>query len=176
MIEMSKTREEFQLVLNFVQFFNLKLFFFNSWKIQVSKNLGGGGLQPLSPPDFYGPDNTYCLHRGQISSYWIAGRPVTTATSSVLSGSIAKKMYFIICKNHANLYTLAICPTIMFTIASTNLLTMITEGTAKLHFMNSACVVIILLNTDLHRSAFSTYSSKKLVFRFCVFYLFVYII
>ena len=172
MIEMSKTCEEFQLVLNFVLFFNLKLFFFNSWKIQVSKNLGGGGCSPSAPPDFYGPDNTYCLHRGQISS----GRPVTTATRSVLSGSIAKKMYFIICKNHANLYTLAICPTIMFTIASTNLLTMITEGTAKLHFMNSVCVVIILLNTDLHRSAFSTYSSKKLVFRFCVFYLFVYII
>ena len=85
-------------------------------------------------------------------------------------------MYFIICKNHANLYNLAICPTIMFTIASTNLLTMITEGITKLHFMNSACLVIILLNTDLHRSAFSTYSLKKLVFRFCVFYLFVYII
>ena len=63
-IQMSKACEEFQLVLSFVLFLTLKLFFFNLWKIQVSKNLGGGAAAPPplpSPhPGLYGSvNNTY---------------------------------------------------------------------------------------------------------------------
>ena len=58
-IQMSKTCQEFQLVLSFVLFLTLKLFFFNSWKIQVSKNLGGlqHHLPSLAPPGLYGSVN-----------------------------------------------------------------------------------------------------------------------
>ena len=38
--------------------------------------------------------------------------------------------------------------------------------------MHSSCVVITLFNTDLCKSAFSTYSFKKLVFPLSVFHLF----
>ena len=55
MLEISVTFEEFQLVSNFMLFFTLTLFFFNSVKIQGSKNLGAAA--PLPPPlsGFYEP-------------------------------------------------------------------------------------------------------------------------
>ena len=42
----------------------------------------------------------------------------------------------------------------------------------KLHFMHFSCMVIILFNTDLRKSAFTIYSFKKVVFRLFVFYVF----
>ena len=49
----------------------------------------------------------------------------------------------------------------------------IIKGTPKLYFMHYSCKVIILFNTDLYQSAFSSYAFKKLVFLvsvFCVFH------
>ena len=50
------------------------------------------------------------------------------------------------------------------------------QEATKLNFIHSSCVVITLLSTDLCKSAFSTYSFNKLVFRlsecsefFCLF-------
>ena len=48
----------------------------------------------------------------------------------------------------------------------------VVKGATKLYFMLSACMVTILFNTDLYRSAFSTYSLKKLFSRLSVFYVF----
>ena len=45
MIEMSKTFEEFQLVLKFVLFFTLTQFFSIHEKYKLAKTWGGGGLQ-----------------------------------------------------------------------------------------------------------------------------------
>ena len=42
------------------------------------------------------------------------------------------------------------------------------KGAMKLYFTHYLCAVIILLNTVLDRSAFSTYSFEKLVFRLSV--------
>ena len=42
------------------------------------------------------------------------------------------------------------------------------KGAMKLYFTHYLCAVIILLNTILDRSAFSTYSFEKLVFRLSV--------
>ena len=52
MLEISVTFEEFQLVFNFMLFFHFNSIFFNSWKMQGSKTLGGLAPQPLG---FYGP-------------------------------------------------------------------------------------------------------------------------
>ena len=35
------------------------------------------------------------------------------------------------------------------------------KGASEFYFMHSLCVVIILFNTDSYKSAFSTYSFKK---------------
>ena len=43
--------------------------------------------------------------------------------------------------------------------------------------MHYSCVVIILVNTGLYKSAFPTYSFENLVFRlsvFCIFYFFCF--
>ena len=48
----------------------------------------------------------------------------------------------------------------------------VVKGATKLYFMLSACMVTILFNTDLYRSAFSTYSLKKLFSHLSVFYVF----
>ena len=54
MVEMSKTFEEFQLVLNFVLFFTLKLFFSIHEKYKLAKIWGGlhppPPLAPSAPP------------------------------------------------------------------------------------------------------------------------------
>ena len=50
MLEISVTFEEFQLVFNFMLFFHFNTIFFNSWKMQGSKNLGGCSL--LQTPRF----------------------------------------------------------------------------------------------------------------------------
>ena len=42
------------------------------------------------------------------------------------------------------------------------------KGAMKLYFKHYSCVVIVLFNTSLCRSAFSTVSFRKLVFRFSV--------
>ena len=42
------------------------------------------------------------------------------------------------------------------------------KGATKSHFTNYSCVVIVLLNTALCRSAFSTVSFRKQVFRLSV--------
>ena len=56
MLEISVTFEEFQLVFNFMLFFHFNTIFFNSWKMQGSKNAA-----PPSPPGFYGPaSDIYC--------------------------------------------------------------------------------------------------------------------
>ena len=55
MLEISVTFEEFQLVFNFMLFFHFNTIFFNSWKMQGSKTLGGLAPQPPQPPGFYGP-------------------------------------------------------------------------------------------------------------------------
>ena len=47
-----------EISVTFEEFFTLTLFFFNSWKTQGSKNLGGG-LQPPILLAFYGPDFIY---------------------------------------------------------------------------------------------------------------------
>ena len=47
MLEISVTFEEFQLVFDFMLFFHFNTIFFNSWKMQGSKD---------SRPGFYGPD------------------------------------------------------------------------------------------------------------------------
>ena len=39
---------------------------------------------------------------------------------------------------------------------------------SEFYFVHSLCVVIILFNTDSYKSAFSTYSFKKVVFRLSV--------
>ena len=44
---------------------------------------------------------------------------------------------------------------------STNLAIKVIKGAAKLYFMHYSWMVIILFITDLHKSAFSTYSLKK---------------
>ena len=54
MLEISVTFEEFQLVFNFMLFFHFNTIFFNSWKMQGSKNLGGAAA-PSSPPGLYDP-------------------------------------------------------------------------------------------------------------------------
>ena len=43
------------------------------------------------------------------------------------------------------------------------------KGAAKLYFMYYSCVVIILLNTELYKSAFPIYSFKNLILRLSVF-------
>ena len=43
------------------------------------------------------------------------------------------------------------------------------KGATKSYFSHHSCVVIVLFNTDLCRSAFSTISFGKLFFSFCVF-------
>ena len=50
MLEISATFEEFQLVFNFMLFFHFNTIFFNSWKMQGSKILGGLAPQPPSAP------------------------------------------------------------------------------------------------------------------------------
>ena len=46
------------------------------------------------------------------------------------------------------------------------------KGAMKLFFMHCLCVVIILFNKDLYKSAFSTYSFKETTFCLPVFYVF----
>ena len=53
MLEISVTFEEFQLVFNFMLFFHFNTIFFNSWKIQSSKNLGGCSPSQPPQPGFY---------------------------------------------------------------------------------------------------------------------------
>ena len=50
------------------------------------------------------------------------------------------------------------------------------KGAMKLYFMHCSCVVIILLITDLYKSAFSTYSFKKPVLFFCVVSFFSFVL
>ena len=57
MLQISISFEEFQLVLQFCTIFHFTTIFFNSSKIEVSKNLGGCG--PPSPPGFYEPAIEY---------------------------------------------------------------------------------------------------------------------
>ena len=59
MLEISVTFEEFQLVFNFMLFFQFNTIVFNSWKMQGSKNLGGEwGAAASQLPGLYGPANT----------------------------------------------------------------------------------------------------------------------
>ena len=55
MLEISVTFEEFQLVFNFMLFFHFNTIFFDSWKMQCSKNLGGPADPQPDFPGFYGP-------------------------------------------------------------------------------------------------------------------------
>ena len=59
-IQMSKTCEEFQLVLSFVLFLTLKLFFFQFMKNTSQQKSGGTAAPPplpSPPPGLYGSDN-----------------------------------------------------------------------------------------------------------------------
>ena len=47
------------------------------------------------------------------------------------------------------------------------------KAARKLYFMHYLYVVIILLTRDFYKSAFSTYTSKKLVFIFLCFVFFI---
>ena len=49
---------------------------------------------------------------------------------------------------------------------------MLLKGATKLYFAHYLCGVIILFNTSLDKSAFSTYSFGKLVFRLSAFSMF----
>ena len=50
-----------------------------------------------------------------------------------------------------------------FLVSYTKILSWGIEEATKLYFMHPSCIVIILFNTDLQKSAFSIYSFKKLV-------------
>ena len=56
--------------------------------------------------------------------------------------------------------------------ARSDVLTANIKRATKLYFMHYSCVVIILFNMDLFKSAFSTYSFKNLAFRLPVFFIF----
>ena len=46
------------------------------------------------------------------------------------------------------------------------------KGASKFYFAHYSCVVIIVFNTGLYKSAFSLYFSRKLVLRLCMFSVF----